>query len=145
MIRKTWLCIFLCLPCLCSDSTPLTKRSSIHQHSAVRKVHFVDLVKDQHSGSPLPWREGPRNSVGKCCIPLPIALLQGRTGSFCCAWLLYTKAVQICATLFYIVTCECAALCLWYQEAEDAEDALNFFALRRWFCTCTYYHCACKL
>eukprot|EP00439_Symbiodinium_sp_Y106_P024670 s1280_g3.t1 len=32
---------------------------------------------------------------------------KGRTGSFCCSWLLYTK------------------------EAEDAEDALNFFALRR--------------
>jgi len=32
---------------------------------------------------------------------------KGRTGSFCCAWLLYTK------------------------EADDAEDALNFFALRR--------------
>eukprot|EP00913_Durusdinium_trenchii_P031377 g29377.t1 len=35
---------------------------------------------------------------------------KGRTGSFCCAWLLYTK------------------------EAEDAEDALNFFALRRSVC-----------
>lgn len=32
---------------------------------------------------------------------------KGRTGSFCCAWLLYTK------------------------EAEDARDALNFFAIRR--------------
>jgi len=32
---------------------------------------------------------------------------KGRTGSFCCAWLLYTR------------------------EAEDAEDALNYFAMRR--------------
>mmetsp|Transcript_82900 Transcript_82900/g.257802 ORF Transcript_82900/g.257802 Transcript_82900/m.257802 type:complete len:608 (+) Transcript_82900:74-1897(+) len=32
---------------------------------------------------------------------------KGRTGSFCCAWLLYTK------------------------EAEDAQDALNFYAVRR--------------
>lgn len=52
-----------------------------------------------------------------------------------------SKSVQLC-----FKSCVSVPLCgLWYQEAEDAEDALNFFALRRWVCTCTHCHCACKL
>lgn len=58
-------------------------------------VRFLDVVQE--------WMDRCRTNIAA----VHCRGGKGRTGSFCCAWLLYTK------------------------EADDAQDALNFFALRR--------------
>eukprot|EP00434_Breviolum_minutum_P032675 symbB.v1.2.028896.t1/scaffold3107.1/size63424/8 len=82
--------------CSCHNRSSATVAINDHQPPPLAEIlRFLELVQA--------WMNKSRTNI----VAVHCRGGKGRTGSFCCAWLLYTK------------------------EADDAEDALNFFALRR--------------